>query len=167
MMKAFPGDVYKFAPKSFILPGERNEFLSQLSSDGKQKKTYIVKPDSGCQGKGIALVQTLEQAKEPLEDYSKGSLENLVAHQYLNKPHLINGYTTFASMSWYFLAILYGYFCTKRVWLDSVQNNMCSQAKTILAKHVCTSQTMPLTNTMRTSPSTKMQIKRMKVASGA
>ena len=91
-MKAFPGEVYKFAPKSFILPGETNEFLSQLSNDGKKKKTYIVKPDSGCQGKGIALVQTLEQAKELLEDYGKTNIENVVAQQYLNKPHLINGY---------------------------------------------------------------------------
>lgn len=38
------------------------DFLAQVAK--KKKKTYILKPDAGCQGKGIRLVQTLDQANK-------------------------------------------------------------------------------------------------------
>eukprot|EP00976_Prorocentrum_cordatum_P007692 153446-Prorocentrum_minimum.AAC.1 len=83
MAKMFPDD-YKFVPKSFVLPAELNEFLAEFKS--KKKKTYILKPDSGCQGKGIVLAQDAETALGALE-----GTENVVAQRYLAKPYLIDG----------------------------------------------------------------------------
>ncbi|KAK3235051.1 hypothetical protein CYMTET_54723 [Cymbomonas tetramitiformis] len=85
MSKLF-ADEFKFIPKSFILPAEAPEFLAQFSS--KKKKTFIIKPDGGCQGKGIVLVQAAEQAMKALEELVT---ENVVAQRYLAKPYLIEG----------------------------------------------------------------------------
>jgi len=37
------------------LPAELEDFLGEFKP--KKKRTWILKPDSGCQGKGIVLVQ--------------------------------------------------------------------------------------------------------------
>jgi len=83
MAKLYP-DEYKFVPKSYILPAELSDFLSEFKT--KKKRTWILKPDSGCQGKGIVLAQDAETAMAALED-----TENVVAQRYIAKPHLING----------------------------------------------------------------------------
>mmetsp|Transcript_33557 Transcript_33557/g.40546 ORF Transcript_33557/g.40546 Transcript_33557/m.40546 type:complete len:967 (+) Transcript_33557:117-3017(+) len=85
MSKLFPDD-FKFVPKSFNLPVELPEFLAQFQS--KKKKTFILKPDSGCQGKGICLAQNAEAALKALGEHSG---ENVVAQRYLAKPYLIDG----------------------------------------------------------------------------
>ena len=61
MSALFPEE-FKFAPKTFVLPVELNEFLDNFK--GKKRKTFILKPDAGCQGKGIALAQTADQVRK-------------------------------------------------------------------------------------------------------
>ena len=85
MAKAFP-EQYNFVPRSWILPEQRTDFLAQFG--GKRSKTFILKPDSGCQGKGIHMVQSASGASKAL-----AALEHLgvVAQRYIAKPYLING----------------------------------------------------------------------------
>ena len=78
---------YDFTPNTFVLPAEVDDFLAQLGKGKRQ--TYILKPDSGCQGKGISLVQTVQDARAALEGLET---ENVVAQKYLTKPLLIDGY---------------------------------------------------------------------------
>lgn len=86
-ISAMFGSEFDFTPKTFVLPGDMPEFLSQFA--GKKRKTFILKPDAGCQGKGIALAQDAETALSALE--SLGT-DNVVAQRYLPKPFLIDGY---------------------------------------------------------------------------
>ena len=89
MAKHFPGGDYGFVPKSYTLPAERSELESALAS-GKKKKTFIVKPDAGCQGKGIVMVQTVSQLGRALKMLE--GTGDAVAQRYIHKPLLINGF---------------------------------------------------------------------------
>lgn len=92
MSALFP-DEFAFAPKTFALPVELTEFLDQFR--GKKKRTFILKPDAGCQGKGIALAQSAEQAMKALEDIGGEDgykTAPVVAQRYLTKPFLIDGF---------------------------------------------------------------------------
>jgi tubulin polyglutamylase TTLL6/13 len=84
MLKAYPKE-YSFYPRTWILPGEIADFRNQFDSNGNSigNKIYIIKPDAGCQGRGIYLTKTWE--KVPLN-------ENVVAQLYIKKPLLIDGY---------------------------------------------------------------------------
>jgi tubulin polyglutamylase TTLL6/13 len=76
--RRFP-DLYDFHPMSFALPGQMCHFKLRLS---KSRKTYIVKPDLGSQGRGIFLVQ------EP--DHICNFREAAIAQQYI-APYLLSG----------------------------------------------------------------------------
>ena len=92
MSAKFPDD-FKFAPKTFVLPIELNDFLDQFK--GKKRKTFILKPDAGCQGKGIALAQSADQAMKALNSISGEDgykTAPVVAQRYLTKPFLIDGF---------------------------------------------------------------------------
>lgn len=99
-----------FSPKTYNLPAQLDEFLEEFKetelpatsstkkSSRAPKKTFILKPDAGCQGKGIALAQSqdhvlkaLENINVDVEGESKGS-KAVVAQRYLSKPFLIDGY---------------------------------------------------------------------------
>lgn len=83
MQKSMPR-VFTFHPKTFLLPGQYGELRSFMLSISKStKRTFIIKPDAGSQGKGIILVQNPDQ----IEDY----YESAVAQQYIS-PFLIDGY---------------------------------------------------------------------------
>eukprot|EP00899_Mesostigma_viride_P022496 jgi/Mesvir1/3430/Mv11928-RA.1 len=82
----YPND-YGYTPRTFVLPGEMQEFLAQFNS--KKTKTYILKPDAGCQGKGISLAQS---AQEVIRNLDAIGTQNVVAQRYLSKPLLINGF---------------------------------------------------------------------------
>ncbi|OHT08074.1 Tubulin polyglutamylase TTLL6 [Tritrichomonas foetus] len=83
-MARYMPEIYKFHPRTFLLPGQFNDLKGfMLSIPKRKKRTFIIKPDAGAQGKGIILVQNPEQ----LEDY----FEAAVAQQYI-KPFLIDGY---------------------------------------------------------------------------
>ena len=84
MAKMYPRE-FSFYPRTWILPSELSDFRSQFGSDGVAlgNKIYIVKPDAGCQGRGIFLTRTLDTV--PLND-------NYVAQLYIKKPLLIDGF---------------------------------------------------------------------------
>lgn len=57
MRKWFPDD-YDFFPLTFMIPTDYKEFKQQISD--KRNRTFIVKPEASCQGKGIFLTRTFE-----------------------------------------------------------------------------------------------------------
>jgi Tubulin-tyrosine ligase family len=60
MRRQFPAD-YNFYPRTWVLPAELTAFRSEFDAQGKSSRTYIIKPDAGCQGKGIYLTQELDE----------------------------------------------------------------------------------------------------------
>ncbi len=79
MRKNFPED-YKFFPPTWLLPAEYSDFKAQFNK--KLSKTFILKPEAGCQGTGIFLTRNSENV-DPCDHY--------VAQRYLHKPYLIDG----------------------------------------------------------------------------
>ncbi|XP_063680339.1 tubulin polyglutamylase ttll6-like isoform X14 [Bolinopsis microptera] len=79
MQKLFPKE-YNICPRSWCLPADYSEFMTYHRS--KKNKTYIIKPDNSCQGKGIMLTKT------PKVDIKH--CDNFVVQQYLSKPFLID-----------------------------------------------------------------------------
>ncbi|CAB1101985.1 unnamed protein product [Ectocarpus sp. CCAP 1310/34] len=75
---------YKFFPETWVLPAEINEFREEFGPKGTSKSTFIIKPDAGCQGKGIFLTKQLSSVAA-LQGKS-------VAQRYLTNPLLIDGY---------------------------------------------------------------------------
>mmetsp|Transcript_18139 Transcript_18139/g.47860 ORF Transcript_18139/g.47860 Transcript_18139/m.47860 type:complete len:361 (-) Transcript_18139:51-1133(-) len=84
MRKNFPKE-YAFYPRTWVLPADFQDFRTQFDSNGKSYKNniFIVKPDAGCQGRGIYLTQDLEKIS---------SMDSLVAQQYIRKPLLIDDF---------------------------------------------------------------------------
>lgn len=77
-------DLYNFHPRSFILPRESKNLKDYMHSiPKKSKRTIIIKPDTGCQGKGIKLIQNPNHVDD--------IYENAVAQTYIS-PYLIDGY---------------------------------------------------------------------------
>uniref|UniRef100_A0A8C9PNI3 Tubulin tyrosine ligase like 6 n=1 Tax=Spermophilus dauricus TaxID=99837 RepID=A0A8C9PNI3_SPEDA len=71
MLKMFPKDFHFF-------PGNL-----QTYSRSRKNKTYICKPDSGCQGRGIFITRTVKEIK-PEED--------MICQLYISKPFIIDGF---------------------------------------------------------------------------
>lgn len=82
MRKQFPQE-YKFFPDTWILPTDLSDFKLQFTP--AKNKTFIIKPDNGCQGKGIFLVRDVD--KVPV-DFST----SYVAQRYVHKPFLLDGH---------------------------------------------------------------------------
>lgn len=84
MQKIFPRE-YSFYPRTWVLPGEMSDFRQQFDNQGNSLggKIFIIKPDAGCQGRGIFLTRTLDNV--PMN-------ENVVAQVYVKKPLLIDGF---------------------------------------------------------------------------
>ncbi|XP_058528129.1 tubulin polyglutamylase TTLL11 isoform X2 [Ochotona princeps] len=89
MQNLFP-DEYNFYPRSWILPEEFQLFLAQVrmvkEGNPAWKPTFIVKPDSGCQGDGIYLFRDLGDSR------LLGTLQSrpAVIQEYMCKPLLID-----------------------------------------------------------------------------
>eukprot|EP00826_Nyctotherus_ovalis_P056676 TRINITY_DN769_c0_g8_i1.p1 TRINITY_DN769_c0_g8~~TRINITY_DN769_c0_g8_i1.p1 ORF type:complete len:502 (+),score=110.94 TRINITY_DN769_c0_g8_i1:321-1826(+) len=79
MRKMFKKD-YNFFPLTWTLPGEWGELKAELSQ-GKSR-TYIVKPESMSQGKGIFLTKTFDRIDQGAR---------YVVQRYVRKPYLIEG----------------------------------------------------------------------------
>jgi tubulin polyglutamylase TTLL6/13 len=58
MQKILPED-YDFFPRTYCLPHDMKDFLAQINE--KRTKTFIVKPEAACQGKGIFLTRNPEK----------------------------------------------------------------------------------------------------------
>lgn len=81
MKKEF-GNSYNFFPKTFLLPSEFGEFKNSFANKSQANRpVYIVKPEAGCQGRGIFLTNTSDDL-DPEDHY--------VVQQYIKKPMLID-----------------------------------------------------------------------------
>ncbi|XP_077020775.1 tubulin polyglutamylase TTLL6 isoform X2 [Tamandua tetradactyla] len=82
LLKMFPKD-FHFFPRTWCLPADWGDLQSYSRS--RKNKTYICKPDSGCQGRGIFITQSVKEIK-PGED--------LICQLYISKDdicmHLTN-----------------------------------------------------------------------------
>ncbi|OMJ71358.1 hypothetical protein SteCoe_30443 [Stentor coeruleus] len=75
--ESFPVD-YDFYPETWILPQDIEAFKLALND----KNTLIIKPEASSQGKGIFLVNKIEEVKD---------LKNVIGQRYINNPLLIDG----------------------------------------------------------------------------
>ncbi|XP_036889378.1 tubulin polyglutamylase TTLL6 [Sturnira hondurensis] len=80
MLKLFPKD-FHFFPRTWCLPADWGDL--QNYSRSRKNKTYICKPDSGCQGRGIFITRTVREIK-PGED--------MICQLYISKPFIIDGF---------------------------------------------------------------------------
>jgi len=81
MAKIMP-DEYDFFPYTYMMPHDYKDFI-QDTADQKHPRTFIVKPEDQCQGKGIFLTRSPDDVKPT---------DQLVVQKYLHKPHLIDGF---------------------------------------------------------------------------
>eukprot|EP00775_Hariotina_reticulata_P004902 gene4902-5146_t len=79
-----------FFPCSWQLPNQLGTFLAAAKAGGK-KRVFIVKPDAGCQGKGIRLIQGGTETGV-LRALSGLESQQAVAQAYISKPLLIQGF---------------------------------------------------------------------------
>ncbi|KAM9336959.1 tubulin polyglutamylase ttll6 [Symphorus nematophorus] len=80
MLKLFPRD-YNIFPRTWCLPADYSDF--QAYTRAKKGKTYICKPDTGCQGKGIFITKSSK-------DIQPG--EHMICQVYVSRPFIIDGY---------------------------------------------------------------------------
>ncbi|XP_043466529.1 tubulin polyglutamylase TTLL13P-like [Leptopilina heterotoma] len=80
MLKLFPQD-YNFFPKTWCFPADLGEAIAY--SKVRKSKTFIIKPETGCQGRGIYLTKNLKDIKP---------YDRLICQVYLSKPFLIDGF---------------------------------------------------------------------------
>ena len=78
MQRHYP-EQYTFFPKTWLLPSDLKSFKEQFNH--RKAKTFIIKPEASCQGKGIFLTRHYDWI-QPGEHY--------VAQRYLHKPYLID-----------------------------------------------------------------------------
>ncbi|XP_051837056.1 tubulin polyglutamylase TTLL13 isoform X2 [Antechinus flavipes] len=80
MHKLYPSE-YNIFPRTWCLPADYGDFQNH----GRQRKTrtYICKPDSGCQGRGIFITRNPREIKPG---------EHMICQQYISKPFLIDGF---------------------------------------------------------------------------
>ncbi|KAI6243824.1 hypothetical protein M3Y99_00047200 [Aphelenchoides fujianensis] len=78
MSELFPSE-YDFYPKSWILPSQFEEFRAY--SAAHSNAWFIVKPDDGCQGVGIHLIQNASQLHS--------QTDKMLIQEYVDDPYLL------------------------------------------------------------------------------
>ncbi|KAJ8365051.1 hypothetical protein SKAU_G00138820 [Synaphobranchus kaupii] len=78
MLKLFPKE-YNIFPRTWCLPADYSDF--QAYARAKKHKTYICKPDSGCQGRGIFITKSNK-------DIRPG--EHMICQVYVSRPFIID-----------------------------------------------------------------------------
>lgn len=79
LARQFP-EAYNYYPKTWVFPADRGDFMNHYRKR-PGKRTFICKPESGCQGKGIFLTKAARDLPQ------KGLVQ-----EYVTKPLLIEGY---------------------------------------------------------------------------
>jgi len=69
----------EWIPKGWCLADEYHSFRTAAIKG----RTYIMRPDASCQGRGITLIDNPEDAK---------GIDECVVQEYLDEPLLLNGY---------------------------------------------------------------------------
>ena len=105
MQLLFPRE-YAFFPRTWVLPEDWSDFQAQFAG-GKGNKTFIIKPDNACQGKGIFLTRRWEDVAQLGGSGGSGGGGGggsgggghlpegqvaLVAQRYIHRPLLIDGF---------------------------------------------------------------------------
>ncbi|XP_053320939.1 tubulin polyglutamylase TTLL13-like [Spea bombifrons] len=80
LLKLFPKE-YNIFPRTWCLPADYGDFQAYCRT--KKNKTYICKPDTGCQGRGIFLSRNMKDIKHG---------DHMICQQYISKPFLIDGF---------------------------------------------------------------------------
>ncbi|NXA36142.1 TTL13 polyglutamylase, partial [Eudromia elegans] len=80
MLKLFPKE-YNIFPRTWCLPADYGDFQTYLRV--RKNRTFICKPDSGCQGRGIFITRNAKDIKHG---------EHMICQQYISKPFLIDGF---------------------------------------------------------------------------
>ncbi|PKU32670.1 tubulin polyglutamylase hypothetical protein [Limosa lapponica baueri] len=80
MLRLFPKE-YNIFPRTWCLPADYGDF--QAYRRARKNRTFICKPDSGCQGRGIFITRNPEEIKHG---------EHMICQQYIAKPFLIDGF---------------------------------------------------------------------------
>ncbi|XP_075362643.1 LOW QUALITY PROTEIN: tubulin polyglutamylase TTLL13-like [Mycteria americana] len=80
MLRLFPEE-YNIFPRTWCLPADYGDF--QAYRRARKNRTFICKPDSGCQGRGIFITRNPEEIKHG---------EHMICQQYISKPFLIDGF---------------------------------------------------------------------------
>uniref|UniRef100_A0A8C3PLU7 Uncharacterized protein n=1 Tax=Calidris pygmaea TaxID=425635 RepID=A0A8C3PLU7_9CHAR len=80
MLRLFPKE-YSIFPRTWCLPADYGDF--QAYRRARKNRTFICKPDSGCQGRGIFITRNPEEIKHG---------EHMICQQYIAKPFLIDGF---------------------------------------------------------------------------
>ena len=83
-----------FLPQTYILPGEHSLFVEEFHRN--PNITWIVKPASRSQGKGIFLLRKIQQLKKITGTNTNNPLsislkENYVVSRYIDNPLLVGG----------------------------------------------------------------------------
>jgi len=86
--KTKTAETYNFYPESFVLPGEAEGFKKSFTAKGG---AWIVKPVSSACGKGIEIIEKLEEIPFFNEKSKQEVLEPCVVQQYVANPLLIDG----------------------------------------------------------------------------
>uniref|UniRef100_A0A8C0CCR9 Tubulin tyrosine ligase like 13 n=1 Tax=Balaenoptera musculus TaxID=9771 RepID=A0A8C0CCR9_BALMU len=80
MQKLYPTECNIF-PCTWCLPADYGDFQSYVRQ--RKTRTYICKPDRGCQGRGIFITRNPWEIKPG---------EHMICQQYISKPFLIDGF---------------------------------------------------------------------------
>ncbi|XP_066273905.1 tubulin polyglutamylase TTLL13-like isoform X4 [Branchiostoma lanceolatum] len=80
LYKLFPKE-YSVFPKSWCMPADYGDFQAYCRQ--KKNKTFICKPDSGCQGRGIFLCKNAKDIKPG---------DHMTCQVYISKPFLIDSF---------------------------------------------------------------------------
>ncbi|PSN41134.1 hypothetical protein C0J52_05208 [Blattella germanica] len=80
MLKLFPKE-YNIFPKTWCLPADFGELIAY--SRAKKNRTYICKPETGCQGRGIFMTKNIKDIKQH---------DRMVCQIYIARPFLVDGF---------------------------------------------------------------------------
>ncbi|XP_029871699.1 tubulin polyglutamylase TTLL6 isoform X6 [Aquila chrysaetos chrysaetos] len=84
MLRLFPKE-YNIFPRTWCLPADYGDF--QAYRRARKNRTFICKPDSGCQGRGIFITHNPEEIKHG---------EHMICQQYISKDDICMHLTNYA-----------------------------------------------------------------------